>query len=196
MASPRAMRALDPLASSRLRKAGTPSPARVPPPHSVLQLRTKMKALVVYDSLYGNTEKVAKAIADAVGGEAKPVGEVDPSKLNSLDLLIVGSPTHRGRSSTKMHQFLNTVPARALKNVEVAAFDTRNEITGRGIGARLLRAVAPFAAPRIAKALKSKGGKLIAKPEGFIVEAREGPLKEGELSRSSTWARGIMGSEV
>ena len=152
-----------------------------------------MKA--VYDSLYGNTEKVAKAIADAVGGEAKPVGEVDPSELKGLDLLIVGSPTHGGNPSPKMQEFLQGIPANALNNVKVAAFDTRFEKAGRAIGMRLLMAVINFAAPRIAKALESKSGKLIAEPEGFIVVGKEGPLKEGELSRSSTWAKRILESE-
>jgi len=48
--------------------------------------------LVVYDSLYGNTGKVAQAIADGVGAEAKPMGKVNPSEAKGLDLLIVGSP--------------------------------------------------------------------------------------------------------
>jgi flavodoxin len=135
------------------------------------------------------------AIADAVSGEAKPAGKVDLSELEGLDLLIAGSPTHGGRPSPGMQKFLNKIPADSLKGVKVAAFDTRFEKSGHGIGLRLLMTVINFAAPRIAKALKSKGGRLIAEPEGFIVEGKEGPLKEGELERASSWAKGILESK-
>jgi flavodoxin len=59
-------------------------------------LRWAIKALVVYDSTHGNTEKVAQAIGDAVGGQALQVNDVDPAVLKEFDLLIVGSPTHGG----------------------------------------------------------------------------------------------------
>jgi len=154
-----------------------------------------MKALVVYDSLYGNTEKISKAVASAVGGEAKPAGKVDSSELRGLDLLVAGSPTHGGRPSPGMQSFLNKIPENALNGVKVAAFDTRFEKSGHGIGLRLLMTMVNFAAPRIAKALESKGGKLVAEPEGFIVSGKEGPLKKGELERASSWAKGILQSK-
>ena len=46
-----------------------------------------------------------------------------------------------------------------------------------------------YAAERIAKDLVKKGGRLVAEPEGFIVENKEGPLKQGELERASKWAK-------
>jgi flavodoxin len=157
-------------------------------------VREPIKTLVIYDSLYGNTEKVAKVIASAVGGEAKPAGNVDPSELNSLDLLIVGSPTHGGRPSPKTQEFLNKIPNNSLNNFKFVAFDTRFEKREHGVGLQLVMGVFGFAAGRIAKALESKGGKLVAEPEGFIVEGKEGPLKEGELDRAATWAKGILES--
>ena len=156
----------------------------------------KMKALVVYDSLYGNTEKVARAIADAVGGEAKSVGKLDLSELKDLDLLIASSPTHGGRPSPSMQEFLNRIPNNALQGVKVAAFDTRFEKSEHGIGLRLLMTVINFAAPRIAKALESKGGKLVAEPEGFIVSGKEGPLKKGELERAKKWGGDVINKTV
>lgn len=60
-----------------------------------------MKALIIYDSVYGNTEKIARAIAGAMtpsdGVKVLRAGEADPLELESIDLLIVGSPTHGGR---------------------------------------------------------------------------------------------------
>ena len=68
-----------------------------------------MKILVIYDSLYGNTEKVAKTIGEAITGDAKVqrVGEVDSSGLKTFDLLIIGSPTQGGRPTKMMQDFLN-----------------------------------------------------------------------------------------
>jgi flavodoxin I len=145
-----------------------------------------MKTLIVYDSLYGNTEKIAQAIGDAIGGEVRvlPVAEAEPSELGTVDLLFVGSPTHGGRASPPMREFLDKVEARGLEGVKVAAFDTR--LTNKWAG------IFGFAAGRIAKSLRKKGGTLVLSPEAFYVEGTEGPLKEGELERAAAWARGIV----
>jgi len=150
-----------------------------------------MKALIVYDSVYGNTEKIAKAIAEAIAplGEAKVlrVGEANPSELESLDLLIVGSPTHAGRPTSAVQDFLNKVTQQSLRGIKVAAFDTR--VTSK------FAKIFGNAAGRMGGNLTKKGGVLIASPENFFVTGREGPLKEGELERASAWAKGILESK-
>jgi flavodoxin I len=147
-----------------------------------------MKTLVVYDSLHGNTKQIAQAIGDAVGGEVKvsSVGEADPSTLGSFDLLFVGSPTHGGRASEPMKDFLRQVEAPALEGTKVATFDTRI----KSGWARIFG----FAAGRIAKDLKKKGATPVGSPEGFFVEGTEGPLREGELERAAAWAKQIAES--
>jgi len=150
-----------------------------------------MKALIVYDSVYGNTEKIARAIADAItpSGEVKVLGagEANPSELESTDLLIVGSPTHAGRPTPAVQDLLNKVTKPALQGINVVAFDTR--ITTKLVG------VFGYAAGRIARNLKGKGGTLIASPVGFYVTGTKGPLKEGELERAAGWAKGILESK-
>jgi flavodoxin I len=148
-----------------------------------------MKALIVYDSVYGNTEKIARAIAEFITPpyEVKVLrmGEADPSELESTDLLIVGSPTHGGRPTPAVQDLLNKVPK--LQGINVAAFDTR--IPTKLVG------VFGYAAGRIANNLKKKGGNLIASPVGFFVTGSKGPLKEGELERAADWAKGILESK-
>ena len=146
-----------------------------------------MKALIIYDSIYGNTEKIAQAIGDALTGEVKVVrvGDVNASELRSFDLLIVGSPVHGGRATPAIDAFLKQLPAHSLEGKRVAAFDTRFESEDQGIGLRILMSVIRYAAERIAKDLTKKGGRLVAEPEGFIVENKEGPLKQGEMERAS-----------
>jgi len=150
-----------------------------------------MKALIVYDSVYGNTEKIARAIAAAIApsGEVKVLrpGEVNPSELQALDLLVVGSPTQGGRPTPAIQDFLNKVSEPAVKGVNVAAFDTRFSTKLVGIFG--------YAAGKIADSLKRKGGTLVLPPEPFFVKGRQGPLKEGELERAAGWAKGILESK-
>jgi len=149
-----------------------------------------MKALIVYDSVYGNTEKIARAVAEAITPSAEvkvlQAGEANPSELESTDLLIVGSPTHAGRPTPPIQEFLNKVP-KLSQGINVAAFDTRSQT-------KLVR-VFGYAAGRIANNLKKKGGNLIASPEGFFVTSTKGPLKEGELERAAGWAKGMLESK-
>ena len=143
-----------------------------------------MKVLVIYDSAYGNTEKIARAIGGAITGEVKVLraGEVNPSELGSLDFLIVGSPTQGGRPTPAVQAFLNNVPP--IKGISVAAFDTR-------VPAKWVM-VFGYAAGRIAGGLKKKGGTLVLPPEGFFVKGTKGPLKDGELERAAAWAKEIV----
>ena len=149
-----------------------------------------MQAYIIYDSMYGNTEKIAQAIGKGLTGEVKVVrvGEANPSELKTCDLLILGSPVHGGRATPALDAFIKELPADYLQGKSVAAFDTRFESEEQGVGLRILMSVIRYAAPRLAKALEKKGGIRVAEPEGFIVENKEGPLKEGELERATKWA--------
>ena len=152
-----------------------------------------MKTLIIYDSMYGNTEKIARAIGDGLTGEVKVVrvSDVHTSDLKMFDLLILGSPVHGGRPTPEFEAFMKQLPTGALDGMSVAAFDTRFEAAEQSVGLRLLMRVIRYAAERLAREAIKKGGTLIAEPEGFIVENKEGPLKPGELERASAWARGM-----
>jgi flavodoxin len=143
-----------------------------------------MKALVIYDSMYGNTEKIAGAIGGAITGEVKVlrVSEVTLPELESTDLLIIGSPTQGGRPTKPIQEFLNKIPE-TIKGMKAAAFDTR--FTTRLVG------IFGYAAGKIADILKGKGGTLISTPEAFYIKGSPPSLKDGELERAANWAKGI-----
>ncbi len=147
-----------------------------------------MKSLIVYDSGYGNTEKIAKSIGNAIGGDIMVLrpGEANLSQLESIDFLIIGSPTYAGRPMPPVQNFINRIPESALKDIKVAAFDTR-------VSAKFAK-IFGYAANKIAASLKAKGGTLTLPPEGFFVKGKEGPLNEGEEERAADWARKIVGS--
>jgi flavodoxin I len=155
-----------------------------------------MKALIVYDSFFGNTEQVARAIGDALGAQAGVnvlrVGDVEPEHSVGLDLLIVGSPTRGFSPSPAIKKFLADVPKQGLRGVTVAAFDTRIALSD--VNSRVLPIfvkIFGYAAQPIADRLTKKGGKLCLPPEGFFVQGTEGPLKAGELERAAAWAKQI-----
>ena len=156
-----------------------------------------MKAMVVYDSVFGNTEKVAQAIGDALGApedvSVLRVGEVKPEQLAGVQVLIVGSPTRAFSPTPATKAMLRALSAKALSDVKVAAFDTRISMEDTDSGfLRTMVKVFGYAAKPIADRLKSKGGDLVLEPEGFYVQDSEGPLKEGELERAAAWAKQIM----
>ena len=148
-----------------------------------------MKVAVVYDSVHGNTEIVARAIGDALSGEVsvRHASEATAAELEAVDLLIIGSPTHGGWFTEAVKDWLDQVPAAVLQGARVAAFDTRTPPT-------ILSRIFGFAAPRIARSLEKKGATLIGEPGGFIVKGIKGPLKEGEAERAAAWARNLVES--
>jgi flavodoxin len=158
-----------------------------------------MKALIICDSFFGNTEQIAQAIGNALGSpeyvEILRVGNVKPEQLTGLTLLIVGSPTRGFRPTPAINNLLKSIPKNGLKGVKVAAFDTRftmDEIESSVFILPILVNIYGYAAKPISDRLEKKGGELIIPPEGFFVEGMEGPLKEGELERAADWAKRIM----
>lgn len=150
-----------------------------------------MNTLIVYDSLYGNTEKIAKAIAKGIP-EAKliNVSKTGSDSLKDIDLLIVGSPTQGGRPTQALQAFLEAIPNSSLKNTKVAAFDTRFSEKNSGLILKFIIKTFGYAADKIGQSLQEKGGKSIKAPEGFIVTGKSGPLLTGELERANNWFSG------
>ena len=148
-----------------------------------------MRALIIFDSLHGNTARVAQAIGDALTGEVsvRHVDGVSAAEVEAVDLLIVGSPTHGGWFTEAIKGWLDQLPATALQGTQVAAFDTRTPPT------RLSRLFG-FAAPRIAKSLEKKDVTLLMPPAGFIVKGIKDPLGEAELERAAGWAKDMAAS--
>lgn len=145
-----------------------------------------MRALVVYDSVYGNTEEIAKAIGGAIsGGEVSVLraGEVGPPELENIGLLVVGAPTQGGRATPAIKDFLERVSKSEINGLDAAAFDTR-------LVTKMVK-IFGYAAGKIASSLKKKGAKLVAEPEGFFVDGTKGPLAEGELERAAAWGKGL-----
>jgi flavodoxin len=156
-----------------------------------------MQTLVIYDSKFGNTEKIAEAIGRGIGSvsEVRVTSTVEATEaLEALasrpDLVLVGGPTQNHGPSAGLRRFVEDLPA-ALRGVPTACFDTRYR------GPVLLMGSAAAAA---AKALAKTGAEIVAPPESFFI-VRHGPmpqqtLEAGEITRAEAWGRAIATSSA
>lgn len=147
-----------------------------------------MNSVVVYDSQYGNTERIAQAIADALraSGPAQAIrlDAPHPVDMRGVEMLIVGCPTQGWRPTRAAQTFLASLSPAQLRGVAVACFDTRFHKA---------RWLTGSAAATMGRQFGRMGVTLLAPPESFFVESTQGPLESGEVERAATWARLLAG---
>jgi Flavodoxin len=164
-----------------------------------------MRALVVYESMFGNTRVAATNIADGLRADYEvtlvPVAEATPELVAAADLVVAGAPTHmHGLSGTSSRRMAAEAAAKEDSGLRLdpdargpgmrewlndlghrdglaAAFDTR--INGVGV-------FTGRASRRIAKLLKRHGYRLVAAPQSFLVGSQN-TLLDGEASWARRW---------
>jgi flavodoxin len=162
-----------------------------------------MKSLVVYESSFGNTRRIAEEIADALAETGEVYVDVfsvddEVPVLAHVDLLVVGAPTHvHGLSSTRSRENAIEQGARGEVGIgvrgwidklplcggpRVAVFDTRAHKPELLVGS---------AAHGIAKRLRKHGYRLVVEPESFFIDGTPGPLEDGELEHAAEWGRAL-----
>lgn len=133
------------------------------------------KALVVYDSVYGNTEKVAKALAKGLGDSGVQVDtlKADMVKFDELtkyDLLVVGGPVHAWNITKPIKEFLDHLKTvQGMRGKKGFAFDTKMNKSS----------LAGNAGGKIEDSLKSLGLTIVRSHSTAVVKGNEGPLEEG-----------------
>lgn len=165
----------------------------------------QLQALVVYESMFGCTEEVARAVAaglriEGVAVELTDVRDAAQHDPDDFDLLVVGAPTHAfslSRPSTRADAVRQGAPA-GVESVGIrewidarrsrlgpharlaAAFDTR---------VTKVRRLPKAASTRAAHLLARQGYDLVSRPTAFLVEDTRGPLVTGEIKHAVTWGR-------
>jgi len=163
-----------------------------------------MNAIVVYQSLWGNTEAVARAIGEGIGAETQVLstGQAPPELCAHADLLVVGSPV-LGFSvpSDAMVASIRSNPAHASRPPEQSQLSMRTWLAelcpSRGRAAAFETRIwwsLGGATKGIEKGLTAAGFDPIGKAERFIVEGQYGPLKAGELERALSWGAWLAGA--
>ena len=161
-----------------------------------------MKALVVYESMFGNTKQVAQAIARGLEKSAEvelvEVSDAPPNPDVDVDLIVAGGPTHAfsmSRASTRgnaidrgategeqgigLREWIEALP-KGRHADKIATFDTR---------VRTMRHLPGSAAKGAAKAARHHRYESAAPAESFYVDDIEGPLLGGELDRAEAWGK-------
>lgn len=165
-------------------------------------------ALVVYESLFGNTAEVAQAVTRGLrragfATHVVPVTSLASTGPVDVDLLAVGAPTHGftlsrresradavrkgaepGRATIGLREWIAQAVPQRYGTDRVVVFDTR---VGK------VRHLPLAAARTAARLLHRRGFRLIRRPAGFVVEGMRGPLHDGELARAENWGR-MMGA--
>lgn len=139
-----------------------------------------MKALVVYSSNFGNTKVIADSIAGQLGNEALSVSvnDIKEPDLEGINLLVLGSPIDAWKPDKKIGVFMDNLNKDKIRNIPVAAFDTRVKLFIKGNVSK-----------NIEKALKTSVANLIVPPIGFYVNSKQGPLLGGEKEKAKAWAK-------
>ena len=165
-----------------------------------------LRALVAYESMFGNTERVARAVAaglrlEGIDTEVVDVCRSEAVDLTRFDLLVVGAPTHGfslsrpvtrhdavrqgGREDAEgvgVREWLRTVHDSDRHRLLVATFDTRMS---------KVRYLPACASRRAARELAGHGHTMVSVPMGFLVNDVSGPLESREVDRAIAWSRRV-----
>lgn len=161
-----------------------------------------MKALVVYESMFGNTRAVAEAVAAGLGEYAEVtltnVDDVASSSVTDADLIVVGGPTHafsmsraKTRSDAASRRQSLITQTGSLRDLLQHLPTATDHYAVFGTKSATPRWLPGSAARSAAKALRREKARVIAPPEDFYVTDMEGPLAEGELKRAREWGRAL-----
>jgi menaquinone-dependent protoporphyrinogen IX oxidase len=146
----------------------------------------KMKGIVVYDTSYGNTKRIAEVIAETLKESGMEVDLFDVKNVKKpsakdYDFLVLGSPTRFGTMSFAIRGFLGKVKSEEWVNKPFAAFDTENPEN--------MERKEYSAAEKIAAKLLDRKMNLLLPVLKAAVFGQKGPLKEGEIERTKDYAK-------
>ncbi|MHB0977450.1 MAG: flavodoxin [Candidatus Aquicultorales bacterium] len=167
-----------------------------------------MKAVVVYESLWGNTAAIARAIAEGIGPGAKALStaKATPEAIADADLIVAGAPVLAFHlPSDRVREDIAKNPSRAPSPPDLSHPSMRSWLKslaqGNGRAAAFETRIwwSPGGSTKaILKGLETKGYRPVAKGMRFIVTGQYGPLKEGEIERARQWgaqlARSVPGT--
>jgi len=173
-----------------------------------------MRAVIVYESMFGNTHAIADAFGKGLGPTLEvvvvPLAEAGRERLGDADLLVVGGPTHfHGMSRPRSRKWAAAIAQKPSNDLvldrdaegpgvrdwlaslghghtKVAAFDTR--YTG-------LASLTGRASKAISRQLRKHGFEVVAKPESFLVNSKH-HLEPGEEARAQEWGKRLAPSVV
>jgi Flavodoxin len=160
-----------------------------------------MKALVVYESMFGNTASIARAVADGLAAHFEvTLADVSTTpSASGMDLIVVGGPTHAfgmSRQSTRQDAARQGQVRPEAVDVGVREWLERSpKLTGTAAATFDTKIDKPFvpgsAARKVHRQLRGLGCRLVVPAESFRVTGTPGPLVAGEEQRAQRWAETV-----
>jgi hypothetical protein len=160
-----------------------------------------MNAVVVYESHWGNTAAVARAIAEGLGNGARAVttDEATPAAISDADLIVAGAPVIAfSLASDKMRANLANESGKAPSPPDLSHSSMRSWLAGlpEGHGSSAAFETRIWWSPRgatgdIERGLQGAGYQPVAKAGRFVVKGTYGPLRDGELERARRWGAAL-----
>lgn len=137
------------------------------------------KAIVAYESKYGNTKLAAETIVEGMnqvsGTKAilAELNDVDLTQVGEFDIVMVGSPNHMGGATRSIRKFIDKLGKINLEGKQAVVFDTY-------LGGDFEKAV-----KKMEKQIgeKTPGLKLVAPGLSIRVDGMKGPITDGELPK-------------
>lgn len=150
-----------------------------------------MSKLVVYDSVFGNTKKIAQTIADALG-DGVTLTHVEEAALDeTYDLIVVGSPTRAFQPTKPIKDFVKRLKKDQV--AQLAFFDTRIDI--ETVDSKMLKRMVKwfgYSNDTLEKIAAKKGIACHPDSGAFYVLDSEGPLADDAIQDATTWAQSIV----
>jgi hypothetical protein len=170
-----------------------------------------MRALLVYESMFGNNQAIAEAVAEGLAPEVTvevvEVGHAPVPIPDEVELLIVGGPNHAfgmSRPSTReqaaqetdeplvsagigLREWLDSLPP-LDRPIRFVTFDSR-------VDKNVIRTV-DRTAGSLRKRLRKRGMRPLDDSESFLVEDMKGPLVPGELERARAWGAELAAAAI
>ncbi len=166
-----------------------------------------MHALVVYESMFGNTKLIAEAIAEGLSQRANvdlaEVSAAPEGLVEDIDLLVVGGPTHAfglSRATTRADAATRSDRPLVSSTIGVREWIERIDPQGRTalvatFDTRIARPRLPGSAAKAAqRSLRRRGFRIATRGASFYVDGTTGPLRAGELERARAWAANLAAS--
>lgn len=161
-----------------------------------------MKAVVVYESFWGNTAQIARAIAEGIGPDAAALttDQATGAAIEGADLVVAGAPLLGFNLPTEdMRKTLGsnlTGPSPDLDHPSMRSWlESFPAGSGRCAGFETRIWWSPgSSAKQISAGLRAKGFSAAGPDEKFLVTGKYGPLKDGEIERARQWGAKLAGS--
>lgn len=164
-----------------------------------MPMRSGMRFIIAFDTMYGNTRKVAEYVTSELikhGHETELVDlkRTKPREVRG-DVLLLGSPTRMGKMSRRAARFAKRIDYEIWKDRPMAVFDTILESPQDQEGrAKVMRWTENGAAIRLRELLRSRGFKVHDEVLRVTVIGRKGPLTMQSEEASRAWARDLLAS--